>query len=140
LSRQATHDALTGLINRTEFDQRLARILETTRTSQNESALCYLDLDQFKVVNDTCGHGAGDELLRQLTQLLSATVRKRDTLARLGGDEFGVLMEQCTLTQATRVANKVRRAVADFRFVWQEQAFRIGVSIGLVPVTEASES
>ena len=97
LSFQATHDALTGLINRSEFERRVERVLETVRASQYEHALCYLDLDQFKVVNDTCGHMAGDELLRQLGQLLSESVRKRDTLSRLGGDEFGVLMEHCTL-------------------------------------------
>ena len=140
LSFQATHDALTGLINRSDFERRLTRVLETARTSHDEHALCYLDLDQFKVINDTCGHMAGDELLRQLSHVLSTSVRKRDTLARLGGDEFGVLMEHCTLAQARRVANKVRRAVEEFRFVWEEQAFRIGVSIGLVPITETSES
>ncbi len=140
LAHQATHDALTGLINRDGFERRLARVLETTRTSQDEHALCYLDLDQFKVINDTCGHMAGDELLRQLGYLLSATVRKRDTLARLGGDEFGVLMEHCSLRQAHQVANKIRSEVAEFRFAWATQTFRIGVSIGLVPITETSES
>ena len=140
LSLQVTHDALTELINRGEFERRLGRVLDTARKLGDEHALCYLDLDQFKVINDTCGHMAGDELLRQLGQLLSASVRKRDTLARLGGDEFGVLMEHCTLPQTRRVANKVRRAVADFRFVWEERVFRIGVSVGLVPITETSES
>lgn len=140
LAYQATHDNLTGLLNRYEMERRLARVLETTGTSQGENAFCYLDLDQFKVVNDTCGHMAGDELLRQLGQLLSETVRKRDTLARLGGDEFGVLMEHCTLVQARRVANKMRKAIANFHFAWEEKAFRIGVSIGLVPITEANES
>jgi diguanylate cyclase (GGDEF)-like protein len=140
LSYQATHDALTGLINRSDFERRLARVLETARSSQDEHALCYLDLDQFKVINDTCGHMAGDELLRQLGQMLPTAVRKRDTLARLGGDEFGVLMEHCTLEQAHRVANEIRETIADFRFPWQQQVFRIGVSIGLVPITETSES
>ena len=140
LSFQATHDALTGLINRSEFERRLGRVLDTSRELGDEHALCYLDLDQFKVINDTCGHLAGDELLCQLGQLLPASVRKRDTLARLGGDEFGVLMEQCTLAQARRVASKVRGAVAEFRFLWKEQVFRIGVSIGLVPITETSGS
>jgi diguanylate cyclase (GGDEF)-like protein/PAS domain S-box-containing protein len=140
LSHQATHDALTGLINRAEFERRVRRVLDTAREQYDEHALCYLDLDQFKVINDTCGHMAGDELLRQLGQLLSETVRRRDTLARLGGDEFGVLMEHCTLAQARRVANKVRRAVAEFRFVWEERVFHIGVSIGLVPICETSES
>ncbi len=140
LSFQATHDALTGLINRSEFERRVGRVLETARTSQDKHALCYMDLDQFKVINDTCGHIAGDELLRQLGQLLTASVRKRDTLARLGGDEFGVLMEHCTLEQAHRVADDVRRAVEGFRFVWENRVFRVGVSIGLVPIVETSES
>ncbi len=140
LSYQATHDALTGLINRSEFERRVERVLQTVKVSQGEHALCYLDLDQFKVVNDTCGHIAGDELLRQLGLVLSETVRKRDTVARLGGDEFGVLMEHCTLEQAKRVAENIRGAVADFRFAWEGQMFHVGVSAGLVAIGEASES
>ncbi len=140
LAHQATHDALTGLINRREFERRLGRVLDTARERRDEHALCYLDLDQFKVVNDTCGHMAGDELLRQIGQLLLVSVRKRDTLARLGGDEFGVLMEHCSLPQARRVADKLRKAVEGFNFAWEARAFRIGVSIGLVPVTETSEN
>jgi diguanylate cyclase (GGDEF)-like protein/PAS domain S-box-containing protein len=140
LSFQASHDALTGLVNRSDFERCLARALDTAHSSQDEHALCYLDLDQFKVVNDTCGHIAGDELLCQIGQLLSKSVRKHDTLARLGGDEFGVLMEHCTPEQALRVADTLRKSVGQFRFVWERQAFRIGVSIGLVPITHASES
>ena len=140
LSFHATHDALTLLINRREFERRVGRVLDTARKRQDEHALCYLDLDQFKVINDTCGHVAGDELLRQLGPLLLATVRKRDTLGRLGGDEFGVLMERCTLPQARRVANNLCMAVEGFGFVWEKQVFHIGVSIGLVPVTASSES
>ncbi len=140
LSFQATHDALTLLINRREFERRVGRALNTARKRQAKHALCYLDLDHFKVINDTCGHLAGDELLRQLGQLLLASVRKRDTLARLGGDEFGVLMEYCTPPQARRVANNLCAAVEGIRFVWKKRVFHIGVSIGLVPVTESSES
>jgi diguanylate cyclase (GGDEF)-like protein len=140
LALQAAHDDLTGLINRREFERRLRRVLETAREAHNEHALFFLDLDQFKVINDTCGHMAGDELLRQVGQLLLAYVRKRDTLARLGGDEFGVLMEHCTLPEALRLANNVLWAVGKFRFAWQERVFRIGVSIGLTSITEASES
>ena len=140
LSYQATHDSLTGLINRGDFERRLVRVLETARASHQEHALCYMDLDQFKVINDTCGHMAGDELLRQLAQLLSGVIRKRDTLARLGGDEFGVLMEHCTIEQASRVAGKILDAVSEFRFVWEEQVFRIGVSIGLVSIDQTSEN
>ncbi|MCH7696907.1 MAG: EAL domain-containing protein, partial [Proteobacteria bacterium] len=138
LSFQASHDALTGLVNRREFEHRLQRVLDTARNEQTEHALCYLDLDQFKVINDTCGHVAGDELLRQLGSLLQKEIRKRDTLARLGGDEFGVLMEHCSLKQAKRVATKLRKAIEAFRFVWEERSFAIGVSIGLVPITATS--
>jgi diguanylate cyclase (GGDEF)-like protein/PAS domain S-box-containing protein len=138
LSYQATHDALTGLVNRREFENRLQRTLQTARGAATECALCYLDLDQFKVINDTCGHAAGDELLRRLGSLLQHEVRKRDTLARLGGDEFGILMEHCSLPQARRVAKAVRRAIQTFRFVWDDKIFSVGVSIGLVPITSAS--
>jgi diguanylate cyclase (GGDEF)-like protein/PAS domain S-box-containing protein len=140
LSYRASYDALTGLVNRREFEQRLERVLETADLENTENALCYLDLDQFKVINDTCGHIAGDELLRQIAAVLQANVRQRDTLARLGGDEFGVLMERCTLEQAKRVANKLRRKVADFRFVWAQKNFGVGVSIGIVSIDHASEN
>jgi diguanylate cyclase (GGDEF)-like protein/PAS domain S-box-containing protein len=140
LSFQASHDALTGLVNRREFEQRLGRVLATARIQKTQHALCYLDLDQFKVINDTCGHVAGDQLLRQLGGLLQAHVRKRDTLARLGGDEFGVLMEHCSLQQAKRVANVLRAAIEQYRYAWENKSFGIGVSIGLVPINETSES
>jgi diguanylate cyclase (GGDEF)-like protein len=140
MAHQATHDALTGLINRSEFEFRLQRVLTTSRTEEVEHALCYLDLDQFKVINDTCGHVAGDELLRQLGGILRERIRKRDSLARLGGDEFGILMEHCSLDEAQRVATAVRRAIEDFRFLWENKNFNVGVSIGLVPVTEHSKS
>jgi diguanylate cyclase (GGDEF)-like protein/PAS domain S-box-containing protein len=137
---QANHDSLTGLVNRQEFERRLSRTLETARTDTVEHTLCYLDLDQFKVINDTCGHVAGDELLRQLASVLHDKVRKRDTLARLGGDEFGVLMEHCDLDEGRRAANALRDAVESFRFRWEDKNFRIGVSIGIASVTEATES
>lgn len=139
LSYQASHDVLTRLVNRREFEHRLMRTLQSARKGKNKHALCYLDLDQFKVINDTCGHVAGDELLRQLGEVLRGKVRQRDTLARLGGDEFGVLMEHCSLTQASRVANALQKAIQEFRFVWKDKRFSIGVSIGLVPIDEASE-
>jgi len=138
LSFQATHDALTGLVNRTEFENRLKRVLLTTRNDNSDHALLYLDLDQFKLINDTSGHVAGDELLRQLGILLSKVTRKRDTVARLGGDEFGVLMEHCSLTQAKRVANKLKNAINQFRFLWEEKQFNIGASIGLVVIDETT--
>jgi diguanylate cyclase (GGDEF)-like protein/PAS domain S-box-containing protein len=140
MAHQATHDALTGLVNRREFEQRLKRVLKTAREDKTENALCYLDLDQFKLINDHCGHLAGDALLSQLGALLRTQVRERDTLARLGGDEFGVLLERCTLEQACRVAHAFREAIEDFRFVWEGKVFTIGASIGLVPITESSEN
>ncbi|MGR9107000.1 MAG: EAL domain-containing protein [Gammaproteobacteria bacterium] len=130
----ASHDALTGLVNRREFERRLARVLKTAQQDASFHALCYLDLDQFKVVNDTCGHPAGDQLLNQLGTLLQHQVRQRDTLARLGGDEFGVLMEHCSLEQAEIVASKLRMAVAEFRFTWEGRSFSLGASIGVVPI------
>lgn len=138
LSYQATHDALTGLVNRMEFEHRLGRVLGTVHATGTEHALAYLDLDQFKIINDTCGHIAGDKLLRQLGDLLSSKVRHRDTLARLGGDEFGVLMENCTLQNALRVANSLREAVEHYQFVSEGKRFNIGVSIGLVALSTDS--
>ncbi len=136
LSFQARHDALTGLVNRHEFERYTKNILSTIRQDKNEHALCFMDLDQFKIVNDTCGHSAGDELLRQIGKVLSETIRKGDMLARLGGDEFGVLMQHCSIDQAQRVTNSLLQNVKDFVFIWNDQSFRIGVSIGLVSVTE----
>ncbi len=138
LSYQASHDALTGLISRYEFEQRVTRLLSSISEEQTAHAICFLDLDQFKVINDTCGHAAGDELLRQLGRTLRQTIRKRDTLARLGGDEFGVLMEHCTLEQAHRVADDILKAIMDYQFFWDGNKFRIGVSIGLVAISEGS--
>jgi diguanylate cyclase (GGDEF)-like protein/PAS domain S-box-containing protein len=134
----ARHDPLTGLINRREFEKRLQHCLDTAWEDSREHALFYLDLDEFKVVNDTCGHLAGDELLKQVTSLLRSMMRKTDTLARLGGDEFGVLLEDATLDVARELGERLRVAVRQYRFGWQERIFEIGVSIGLVPITAAS--
>ncbi len=136
LSYQATHDALTGLVNRREFERRVERLLSLFEHNVDEHALCYLDLDQFKVINDTCGHAAGDEMLRQLGLMLKQTIRHRDTLARLGGDEFGILMEHCSLDDAHRVVNAIQKAIRDYHFSWDGHKFKVGVSIGLVPVKE----
>ena len=133
----ATHDALTELVNRREFERRALRLLESVKRDKQQHALCFMDLDQFKVVNDSCGHAAGDEMLRQITSALQQVVRKRDTLARMGGDEFSVLMEHCTLEQAQRLADELHRVIQDYVFLWEEQTFRVGVSIGLVAITEA---
>lgn len=138
LNYQASHDALTDLISRYEFENRVNRLLSSLSKEPVEHAMCFLDLDQFKVINDTCGHAAGDELLRQLGRLLGDTVRKRDTLARLGGDEFGILMEHCTLEQASRTANDILEVVSEHQFFWDNKPFRIGVSIGLVAITQTS--
>jgi len=140
LTWAASHDALTGLINRREFERRLAQLLETARIEHKHHAVLYLDLDQFKMVNDTCGHMAGDELLRQLATTLEKRVRESDTLARLGGDEFGVLLEGCALDRAAIIADSLRTAVTGFRFVWQDKVFENGVSIGVVAITDHSES
>ena len=137
---QARHDALTGLVNRREFEQQVEAAMALAQQQQQVHALCYLDLDQFKIVNDTCGHMAGDELLRQVTVLLQAQIRKTDLLARLGGDEFGILLHQCDLKQAMQVANTLREVVQDFRFPWQAQTFAIGVSIGLVAIDASSDN
>ena len=139
MSYQATHDSLTGLINRHEFERRLDQLIKTAREYGHQHALCYMDLDQFKVVNDTSGHTAGDQLLRQLAMLLQGKVRDRDTLARLGGDEFGVLIGECSLEQAKHIAQDICDTIRDFRFVWQEKTFEIGVSIGMVVINADSE-
>lgn len=130
----ASHDPLTGLLNRREFEERLKEVLESARTQALEHALLYLDLDQFKIVNDTCGHIAGDELLKQLAHHLAREIRSSDTLARLGGDEFGIILERCSVEKAKRIADGLRQFVKDFRFAWQNRSFEIGVSIGLVPI------
>ncbi len=140
LSYQATYDDLTGLVNRREFEDRLQEVIELAQERRSENVLCYLDLDQFKVINDTCGHMAGDELLRQLAQELYRCVRRDDTLARLGGDEFAILLENCSLENAERAANNVRQAVQNFRFMWNENMFTIGVSIGLTLISQDGES
>ena len=139
LSYHASHDILTGLVNRAEFETRLERALKSAKAREASYALCYLDLDQFKIVNDSCGHSAGDALLGQLGALLKAKIRWRDTLARLGGDEFGVLLESCSLDEAMKTAEVLRVAISEFKFMWDDRSFRLGVSIGVVPITADNE-
>src|SRR6202050_2752502 len=139
LSYHASHDLLTGLVNRREFENRMERALKSAKARETSYALCYLDLDQFKIVNDTCGHSAGDALLGQVGALLKSKVRWRDTLSRLRGDEFGILLESCTLDEAMRMAESLREAVRNFRFSWEERVFRLGASIGVVPITADNE-
>lgn len=136
LRHQAQHDALTGLVNRQEFDRRLNNALNDVKAQNAQHIFCYMDLDQFKVVNDTCGHHAGDELLRQISLILSQRVREEDTFARLGGDEFGLLLTNCDVDNAMRIAESMRVMIEDFRFVHQHRMFRVGVSIGMVEITK----
>lgn len=134
MSYRATHDALTGLFNRAEFEARLHKLLQEAHNEQSEHALMYIDLDQFKLVNDACGHAVGDQLLQQVSKLLGDAVRTRDTLARLGGDEFAIILEKCSAEQGQRVAQQICDRMEEFRFLHDERRFRIGTSIGLVPV------
>jgi diguanylate cyclase (GGDEF)-like protein/PAS domain S-box-containing protein len=140
LSYHASHDILTGLVNRAEFENRVERALKSARARETSYALLYLDLDQFKIVNDSCGHSAGDALLGQLGTLLKSKIRWRDTLARLGGDEFGVLLESCSLDEAMNSAETLRMAIGEYKFVWEERTFRLGVSVGVVPITADNEN
>ncbi len=140
LAYHANHDPLTGLQNRRAFQAQLERALVNAREFRNGNALLYLDLDQFKAVNDSGGHLAGDELLRQLAALLSKQLREHDTVARLGGDEFAILLESCTPEDAINVAEKVRSAVIDFAFAWDGGEYRIGTSIGLVQFDDGDRS
>ncbi len=136
----ANHDALTGLVNRRSFENTLNHALELSRQNRENHAFYFMDLDSFKIVNDTCGHQAGDELLRQLAQLFDSLVRKSDVLARLGGDEFGVLLYRCSISEALKLANQIRHEVENFHFLWEENRFNIGVSVGLVVVDDRWES
>lgn len=136
LAYQVSHDALTGLVNRREFEKHLQQVLASRHLLQLDYAFCYLDLDQFKVINDTCGHTAGDELLKQIAQIIKNKVRGGDMLARLGGDEFGLLMENCSIEQAECLANLLRQEIAQYRFKWLDKSFSIGVSMGLIEITD----
>lgn len=140
LAHQANHDDLTQLINRREFEACLTRALDEAQKNSRAHALCYLDLDQFKVVNDTAGHAAGDELLKQVAALLQSRVRGTDTLARLGGDEFGILLRDCSLDQARRILDDLLRLLEGYRFRWQGRTFQTTTSIGVVPVSSHAGS
>jgi diguanylate cyclase (GGDEF)-like protein/PAS domain S-box-containing protein len=134
MTYQASHDALTGLVNRREFERRLREAMDSAQTGDAPHALCYLDLDRFKVVNDTCGHTAGDNMLREVASIIKEAVRDSDTAGRIGGDEFALLLVGCPLEKARQIADDVVRSVNDFRFVWKDKIFNIGVSIGLVEI------
>lgn len=140
LSHQASHDPLTGLVNRPEFERRLAWALEGAKEGEGPHAVLYLDIDQFKIVNDTCGPRAGDALLKALARLLMSSVTPdRDTVSRLGGDEFGILLERCVMQEAVRIAECLRESVRDFRFSWEDRPVRLRASIGVVPVSADNE-
>ena len=133
IEHRAQHDALTGIFNRHAFE---AALEANTQTEYYQHSLCYIDLDQFKIVNDTCGHLAGDELLRQITHELSATIRQSDIFARLGGDEFGILMLNCNTERALKISHKIKQTVSDYTFHWQNKTFRLGASIGIAEINQ----
>ncbi len=138
MSYQASHDALTGLTNRREFERRVGELVEVSHDENTTHVICYMDLDRFKAVNDTSGHAAGDNMLRQIANLIREKVRDSDMVARLGGDEFGMLLKGCPLDKARQIADDVCSAVRDYRFFWRDQAFSVGVSIGLVEIGHES--
>jgi diguanylate cyclase (GGDEF)-like protein len=139
LRHMAYHDALTGLLNRNQFEHQLEHLQKCSQCEGSTHALLYLDLDQFKIVNDTCGHAAGDDLLKKLSRLLEKQFRDNDLIARLGGDEFGVLLENCSLKKAKNIAENISKTITDFHFHWDNKAFSIGVSIGLVIIDKHSD-
>ncbi len=140
LSYLARHDMLTGLVNRREFESRMQRLLEDARLNDRQHVMFYLDLDHFKVVNDECGHAAGDKVLKLLAEEFKNHLRKDDCIGRLGGDEFGVLLVNCSLKSAQSVAEKMRQDIDDFTFEWEVRQFKLGVSIGVVAITSYAES
>ena len=138
MSYQATHDPLTGLVNRREFERRLDEAMDSAHAEEAVHMLFYMDLDRFKAVNDTCGHLAGDNMLREVAALIKEEVRDSDFVGRLGGDEFGALLIGCPIEKARQIAADICVAVADYRFVWKDKIFNIGISIGLVEISHAS--
>ena len=139
LSYHASHDELTGLANRKVLEERLARVIDSAHSEYSQHSLAIVDIDQFKIINDTCGHAAGDELLKQAARIVKNAVRKRDTVARVGSDEFGVLFEDCALAAATETVEAARKALADFQFEWQGTAHHISASVGLVALDHDCE-
>jgi diguanylate cyclase len=136
---QATHDALTGLINRTEFERRVTRVLANAHANKSEHVLCYLELDPLKIIKDTCGHAARDELMRKVASLLQSRLRQRDTIAFFGGEEFSLLLEHCTLDQAWTIVNEFCESMRDYYFTWDGNSFSVGVSIGIAALTNDDE-
>ncbi|PID61615.1 MAG: hypothetical protein CSB44_06160 [Gammaproteobacteria bacterium] len=136
----ANHDSLTSLVNRRHFEHLVSESIAAAGNRRESHVLCYFDLDNFKVVNDTCGHQAGDELLRQLAQLFESLVRKSDVLARVGGDEFAVYLYNCSVAEALKLANQLRHEVENFQFLWGGNRFQVGLSIGLVVADDRWEN
>jgi len=140
LSYQASHDALTGLINRREFELRLKQAIRNAQTEQISHSICFLDLDKFKIINDTSGHAAGDEFLKQISKTIQSLLRQTDVLARLGGDEFGIILDSCSIYQAKNICNQIIKTIKDTRFNWGKNSFESGASIGIVPITQVTAS
>jgi diguanylate cyclase (GGDEF)-like protein/PAS domain S-box-containing protein len=140
LSWEASHDALTNLVNRREFERCLKQALAIAKTQDKQHVIGYLDLDRFKVVNDTCGHVAGDELLCQIATLMQAKLRKADTIARLGGDEFGIILYECPMEKGRNIIEELSKSIQEFGFIWEDKIFRVGVSIGLVTITANNQN
>ena len=140
LSWQNQHDILTGIYNRHEFEQQVTEAIVSAQENSYEHALCYLDIDRFKVINDICGHLGGDELLRQITKILQQRVRNTDVLARIGSDEFGILLKRCSLEEAEKIAYTLRDLIQEFRFTWHHKNFCLGVSIGIIAIDENSRN
>jgi diguanylate cyclase (GGDEF)-like protein/PAS domain S-box-containing protein len=138
MSYQATHDPLTGLVNRREFERRLDEAMDDAHAEEAVHMLFYMDLDRFKAVNDSCGHLAGDNMLREVASLIKEQVRDSDFVGRLGGDEFGALLIGCPIEKARQLASDICNAIADYRFVWKDKIFNIGISIGLVEISHIS--
>jgi len=137
---QATHDELTKLVNRKEFNRRLKKAYKTAKDNHENHVLCFLDLDKFKSINDSCGHKAGDELLVQLTTIINNHIRNHDTLARIGGDEFGLLLEGCSLDKAIEIAEGIVSLIKNYKFNWQDRVFYVGVSIGISTITHKTQN
>jgi diguanylate cyclase (GGDEF)-like protein/PAS domain S-box-containing protein len=140
IAYQATHDMLTGLINRYEFENLLAQRISSSQQDDTTHSLIFLDLDQFKIINDTCGHMAGDEMLCQLGLLLAKNIKPQDLLARLGGDEFAIIMTQCSLAQAESTAKNILELIANFQFMWEKNIFSISASIGLAEINRQTKN
>ncbi len=140
LSYQASHDALTGLVNRREFEIRLKQTFRNAQTEDTTHSICFLDLDKFKIINDTSGHAAGDEFLKQVSNTIQSLLRQTDVLARLGGDEFAIIFNSCPIHQAKKICNQIIRKIKDTRFIWGKNSFETGASVGIVPITKLTTS